>query len=51
MNIATATFDSPIGPLLAGAHDEGICLLEFTDRRMLEAQMRRLQSRIEGDAI
>jgi AraC family transcriptional regulator of adaptative response/methylated-DNA-[protein]-cysteine methyltransferase len=29
---------SPLGPLVAGATTEGICLLEFTDRRMLEAQ-------------
>jgi AraC family transcriptional regulator, regulatory protein of adaptative response / methylated-DNA-[protein]-cysteine methyltransferase len=29
---------SPLGPLVAGATAEGICLLEFTDRRMLEAQ-------------
>lgn len=29
---------SPLGPLVAGATDDGICLLEFTDRRMLEAQ-------------
>jgi AraC family transcriptional regulator of adaptative response/methylated-DNA-[protein]-cysteine methyltransferase len=28
----------PLGPLIAGATKEGICLLEFTDRRMLEAQ-------------
>lgn len=31
-------YSSPLGPLVAGATDEGICLLEFTDRRMLEAQ-------------
>jgi AraC family transcriptional regulator of adaptative response/methylated-DNA-[protein]-cysteine methyltransferase len=30
---------SPLGPLVAGATDEGVCLLEFTDRRMLEAQL------------
>src|SRR5256885_6627151 len=30
--------ESPLGPLVAGATSEGICLLEFTDRRMLEAQ-------------
>ena len=30
---------SPLGPLIAGATAEGICLLEFTDRRMLEAQL------------
>jgi AraC family transcriptional regulator of adaptative response/methylated-DNA-[protein]-cysteine methyltransferase len=29
---------SPLGPLVAGGTEEGICLLEFTDRRMLEAQ-------------
>jgi AraC family transcriptional regulator of adaptative response/methylated-DNA-[protein]-cysteine methyltransferase len=29
---------SPLGPLVAGATYKGICLLEFTDRRMLEAQ-------------
>ena len=33
-----AWFQSPLGPLLAGATDAGICLLEFSDRRMLEAQ-------------
>src|SRR5262249_35843824 len=36
---------SPLGPLLAGAADEGVCLLEFTDRRMLEAQLKTLQKR------
>jgi AraC family transcriptional regulator of adaptative response/methylated-DNA-[protein]-cysteine methyltransferase len=29
---------SPLGPLVAGATAAGICLLEFSDRRMLEAQ-------------
>jgi len=28
---------SPVGPLVAGATSEGVCLLEFSDRRMLEA--------------
>jgi AraC family transcriptional regulator, regulatory protein of adaptative response / methylated-DNA-[protein]-cysteine methyltransferase len=30
---------TPLGPLLAGATDSGVCLLEFTDRRMLEKQL------------
>ena len=30
---------SPLGPLVAGATSAGVCLLEFTDRRMLEAQL------------
>lgn len=33
-----AWLPSPLGPLVAGATDEGVCLVEFTDRRMLEAQ-------------
>jgi AraC family transcriptional regulator of adaptative response/methylated-DNA-[protein]-cysteine methyltransferase len=38
----TTAIDTPLGPMIAGATDEGICLLEFTDRRMLEAQLQRL---------
>jgi AraC family transcriptional regulator of adaptative response/methylated-DNA-[protein]-cysteine methyltransferase len=30
---------SPLGPMIAGATSEGVCLLEFSDRRMLEAQL------------
>ena len=30
---------TPLGPMVAGAISEGICLLEFTDRGMLEAQL------------
>jgi AraC family transcriptional regulator of adaptative response/methylated-DNA-[protein]-cysteine methyltransferase len=30
---------SPLGPLVAGATEEGVCLLEFTDRRRLELQL------------
>jgi AraC family transcriptional regulator, regulatory protein of adaptative response / methylated-DNA-[protein]-cysteine methyltransferase len=41
-----AWIDSAIGPLIAGATDRGIALLEFADRRMLEAQGRILASRI-----
>jgi AraC family transcriptional regulator of adaptative response/methylated-DNA-[protein]-cysteine methyltransferase len=33
---------TPLGPMLAGATSEGICLLEFSDRRMLETQINRL---------
>jgi len=39
---------SPVGPLIAGATDEGVCLLEFTDRRMLEAQLATLRRRVGG---
>lgn len=44
--VVTTMIESPVGPLLAGARDAGICLLEFTDRRMLEAQMQTVQRRL-----
>ncbi|MGI9627667.1 MAG: bifunctional transcriptional activator/DNA repair enzyme AdaA [Longimicrobiales bacterium] len=37
---------SPLGPMVAGATDEGICLLEFADRPMLETQLTRIQKRL-----
>jgi AraC family transcriptional regulator, regulatory protein of adaptative response / methylated-DNA-[protein]-cysteine methyltransferase len=43
--IRLAWIESPLGPLVAGAVDGGVCLLEFTDRRMLEAQADALRSR------
>jgi AraC family transcriptional regulator of adaptative response/methylated-DNA-[protein]-cysteine methyltransferase len=39
-----AMIETPLGPMVAGATDAGLCLLEFSDRRMLEAQLRRLQA-------
>ncbi|HVO76790.1 MAG TPA: Ada metal-binding domain-containing protein, partial [Candidatus Bathyarchaeia archaeon] len=36
--IRAAWIETPLGPMAAGATSNGICLLEFTDRRMLEAQ-------------
>jgi AraC family transcriptional regulator of adaptative response/methylated-DNA-[protein]-cysteine methyltransferase len=37
--LVTAMIESPLGPLIAAATSEGVCLLEFTDRRMLEEQL------------
>jgi AraC family transcriptional regulator of adaptative response/methylated-DNA-[protein]-cysteine methyltransferase len=34
---------TPLGPLVAGATEEGLCLLEFADRPMLETQIKRLR--------
>jgi AraC family transcriptional regulator of adaptative response/methylated-DNA-[protein]-cysteine methyltransferase len=34
---------SPLGPLVAGATADGVCLLEFSDRRMLETQFKTLR--------
>jgi AraC family transcriptional regulator of adaptative response/methylated-DNA-[protein]-cysteine methyltransferase len=41
---------TPLGPMVAGATDRGVCLLEFADRRMLATQLRRMQARL-GCAI
>jgi len=39
--------ESPVGPLVAGATAEGVCLLEFTERRMLPAQFATLRKRFD----
>jgi AraC family transcriptional regulator of adaptative response/methylated-DNA-[protein]-cysteine methyltransferase len=41
--VTIAVIETPLGSMIAGATDEGLCLLEFADRRMLEAQLQRLQ--------
>jgi AraC family transcriptional regulator of adaptative response/methylated-DNA-[protein]-cysteine methyltransferase len=43
--IIAAWIESPLGPLVAGATGKGLCLLEFTDRRMLEAQFTTIRQR------
>jgi AraC family transcriptional regulator of adaptative response/methylated-DNA-[protein]-cysteine methyltransferase len=40
--VSLSWLPSPLGPLIAGATHEGVCLLEFSDRRMLESQFRRV---------
>jgi AraC family transcriptional regulator of adaptative response/methylated-DNA-[protein]-cysteine methyltransferase len=39
-------YTTPLGPMLAAATDEGVCLLEFHDRRMLETQIKRVRQRL-----
>lgn len=47
MGLVTLSWlESPLGPLVAGATDEGVCLLEFSDRRMLETQIESLRQRL-----
>ena len=41
--IVVSWLESPVGPLLAAANNQGVCLLEFTDRRMLETQFETLK--------
>jgi O-6-methylguanine DNA methyltransferase len=44
--IVTTLIDTPLGPMLAGATDDGICLAEFADRRMLPTQLETLRRRL-----
>ena len=42
---------TPLGPMIAGATDDGVCLLEFAERRMLETQLKRLARRIGASFV
>ncbi len=44
-SIRLAWIETPLGPMVAGATGKALCLLEFSDRRMLEAQLQALRSR------
>ena len=39
---------TPLGPMFVCSTDKGICLLEFTDRRMLETEFEDLQKRLNA---
>ena len=40
--IKTTRIETPIGEMVAGATDDGVCLLEFSDRRMLPTEYKDL---------
>ncbi|CAG9000363.1 MAG: Bifunctional transcriptional activator/DNA repair enzyme Ada [Candidatus Celerinatantimonas neptuna] len=44
-------FTTPLGPMFICATEQGICLLEFTDRRMLEREFTDLQKRLKTTII
>ncbi len=46
--IMTRTIDTPVGPMVACATDEGVCLLEFADRRAFQKQVETLKRRLGG---
>jgi AraC family transcriptional regulator, regulatory protein of adaptative response / methylated-DNA-[protein]-cysteine methyltransferase len=39
---------TPLGPMLAAATGAALCLMEFTDRRMLATQLKRLRKKLGG---
>lgn len=42
---------TPLGPMMIGVTDEGLCLLEFTDRKMLETQLSTLKKRTQSEMV
>ena len=49
--VSTTRILTPLGPMLAGATEDGICLLEFIDRRMLETQLNRLRTLLKARTL
>lgn len=49
--ILMSRLTTPLGPMFVGATDRGICLLEFTDRRMLETEFGDLQKLLRAPII
>ena len=41
--VLTTRLQTPLGEMVAGATDEGVCLLEFAGRKALQAQLTRLE--------
>lgn len=48
MVVRLTRIPTPLGPMLAGATDDALCLLEFADRRMLETQLRRIRGQLDA---
>ena len=45
-NVIMTEIDSPVGVLVAGVTDDGVCLLEFRDREILETQVAKVRARV-----
>ncbi len=49
MKIHQKIIQTPLGEMIACAVDEGICLLEFTDRKNIEKQLRSLSKSLNSE--
>jgi len=49
--IDVARIETPLGTMFACAVEEGLCLLEFTDRRMLESELKQLASSLNAEIL
>lgn len=46
--VVTARLETPLGPMLAGADDDGIRLLEFADHPLLATRLKLVETRLGG---
>ena len=49
--ISTVKIDTPEGEMIVGATEEGICLLEFTDRKILHSEYKELMGILKTDIV
>jgi AraC family transcriptional regulator of adaptative response/methylated-DNA-[protein]-cysteine methyltransferase len=49
--ITITRFTTPLGPMFACATEDGLCLLEYTDRRMLEFELKDIRKRLNGSIL
>ncbi len=49
--LSVGWIETPLGPMVSIAHDEGIVLLEFCDRRALEREVQRLRARFASTIV
>ena len=49
--IVTSLMETELGPLVIGATSKGVCLVEFTDRRMLEYQLKTIRKRFGASIV
>lgn len=49
--IYVSRISTPLGPMMVGATDDGIILLEFTDRRMLETELVQLKKALKASLL
>lgn len=49
--ILISRLTTPLGPMFVCATENGVCLLEFVDRRMLESEFKDLQKRLNATII
>jgi AraC family transcriptional regulator, regulatory protein of adaptative response / methylated-DNA-[protein]-cysteine methyltransferase len=50
-SILVARIESPLGPLIAGSTPDGVCMLEFSSRKRLEAQLAALRRRFHATIV